>query len=154
LQSLGAWLAEVPLNMPGSKARWTSVLLAACLLGCGGESIKTVPVSGQVSFPGREQPKICRLYFRPISTTGPSRPSITEAAEDGSYEVKSFKDSRGLIPGTYDISVSYFDLKPGANPDVETSWAERIYKAGEVVVDAEADEVVHNVEVPAGPARR
>ena len=68
---------------------------------------------------------------------------------DGSYEVNAFKNSEGLLPGTYNVKVSYFDLKPGADPNSETGYAESAFDAGELVVDLDAGEVEHDIEVPA-----
>ena len=124
-----------------------------CLGGCSDGGPATVPVYGTLSFAGREQPKFCRLYFKPIEAETITRPSFTTPEADGSYEVKSFRQSNGLLPGKYKVEVSYFDLKPGANPNVETSYAESVFDAGELVVDADSDGIEHNIEVPPKGAR-
>ena len=121
--------------------------LAVCA-GCSDSGPKTVPVYGQVAMAGRDLPKVCRLFFVPVSASGPVRPSVAQMEEDGFYEVKAYKDSDGLLPGTYRIEVAYFDLKPGGNPDSEAGWTERKHDAGELVVPEDADEVEHNIEVP------
>jgi hypothetical protein len=110
-------------------------------------------VYGTLTFIGREQPKFCRLYFKPIEAETITRPSFTTPEPDGSYEVKSFRQSKGLLPGRYKVEVSYFDLKPGADPNVETSYLESVFDAGELVVEAESDGIEHNIEVPSKPAR-
>ena len=133
---------------------WLFALAALpCVAGCSDSGVKTVPVYGQVAFVGRDFPTICRLYFRPTQTESINRPSSTVTEPVGTYEVKAFRDSKGLVPGTYEVQVSYFDLKPGANPDLETSYVESAHDAGELVVDANADEVEHNIEVPANSGR-
>ena len=126
------------------------VLSSALVVGCSGDGIHTVPVYGKVTAAGREMPKVCRLFFNPTSTgVAPLRPSVVQTEPDGSYAVKAFKDSDGLLPGTYRVVVSYFDLKPGGNPNSEGGWVEHKHDAGELVVDADADEIEHNIEVPA-----
>jgi hypothetical protein len=93
-------------------------------------------------------PKFCRLYFRHVKAESITRPTMASPEPDGSYEVKSFRQSKGLLPGTYKVEVSYFDLKPGADPNIETNYIESVFDAGELVVDSDADEVEHNIEVP------
>jgi hypothetical protein len=124
----------------------------ALLTGCSRGGPETIPVYGKVSFPGREFPKFCRLYFHPIEAEL-SRPSMATPETDGSYEVNAFPNSEGLLPGKYGVKVSYFDLKPGADPNSETGYAESAYDAGELVVDLEAGQIEHNIEVPAKAAR-
>jgi hypothetical protein len=116
--------------------------------GCSDGGLKTVPVYGKVSMVGRELPKVVRVFFQPMSTTGVIRPSVAQMDADGSYTVKAFKDSDGLLPGSYRVQVSYFDLKPGGNPNSEAGWLERKHEAGELLVPEDADEVEHNIEVP------
>ena len=119
------------------------------IAGCSGGGLHTVPVYGQVTIAGREFPKVCRIYFLPVTSEGPKRPSMAETAEDGKYAVKSFKDSEGLLPGTYKVNLSYYDLKPGADPALDGSWIIQDYDAGELVVDADSDGIEHNITVPA-----
>lgn len=138
----------LPVNVPRDPVLAVLMLALGSLAGCGGGGPKTIPVSGVVTFQGRDQPEVCRLFFRPETSQGPSRPSVTEVEDDGTYEARAFKDSDGLIPGTYRISVSYFDPKPGGNPSSHANYIERTFDAGEVVVAPEADEVEHNVDVP------
>jgi hypothetical protein len=129
-----------------------AILGSAILSGCS-EGIKTVPVYGNVTFAGREPPKVCYLDFQPVKVEGVSRPSTTKCEPDGSYAVKAFEHSRGLIPGTYRVRLTYCDLKPGANPALEANWRESKFDAGEVVVDASSRGVEHNIEVSPKPGQ-
>ena len=122
--------------------------LAVALSGCSNSGLETVPVYGKITLVGRDLPKVCRLFFVPVETKGVVRPSVSEMKQDGSYAVKAFRDADGLLPGTYRVEVSYFDLKPGGNPNSEAGWQERKHDAGELVVPEDADEVEHNIEVP------
>ncbi len=120
--------------------------LVSLIGGCSGDG--TVAVYGTVSFAGREVPQVARVFFKPIESAGPSRPSSSDIAADGTYRVRAFKDSTGLVPGTYLVSITYYDLKPGANPDLESSWQEANYDAGQLEIPAAGGEIEHNLEVP------
>ena len=138
------------------KIHQVNLLLIGCLgpmvlLGCGSGGPETIPVFGTVTFEGRERPEACRLFFRPIESTGAARPAVSQTAEDGTYEVKAFKNAEGLLPGTYSLNVSYIDVKPGADPSVESNWISQSFDAGEVSVPADSDEVEHNITVPKSP---
>jgi hypothetical protein len=126
------------------------VVAAAALVfiaGCGEGPIKTVPVFGTVTFVDRQPPPTCDLIFRPQKSDGPLRPSFANREADGSYKVTAFKNSRGLIPGTYHLQLVFHDLKPGADPKQEASWKITNYDGGEVKVEADSGGVEHNVEV-------
>jgi hypothetical protein len=106
-----------------------------------------VPVFGTVTFVDRQPPPTCDLIFRPQKSDGPLRPSFANREADGSYKVTAFKNSRGLIPGTYHLQLVFHDLKPGADPKQEASWKITNYDGGEVKVEADSGGVEHNVEV-------
>src|SRR3954469_3426001 len=100
-----------------------SLAVAALIFitGCGEGPIKTVPVYGTVKFLDREPPETCDIIFQPLKVDGPVRPSFTERQADGNYRVRAFKDSKGLIPGTYHIQLIAHDLKPGADPKSDSN---------------------------------
>jgi hypothetical protein len=119
-----------------------------CLFaGCSEGPIKTVPVYGTVTFVDRDAPPMCDLIFQPLKIDGPLRPSFADRESDGTYRVRAFKNSKGLIPGTYHVQLVFHDLKPGADPKQETSWKLTNYDGGELKVDANSGGVEYNVEV-------
>lgn len=130
------------------------VLLALVVLLTGCQDDGTVPVYGTVSFADGSLPEGCRLFFQPLEVAGESRPCFATIEKDGTYQVFAFKDAgakptvKGLVPGKYALKVVYYDLQPGANPDFESSWTESTRDLGEVVVDADADHVEHDIDVP------
>jgi hypothetical protein len=116
------------------------------LTGCS-ERVKTVPVYGKITFADREPPGTCDIIFRPTKTEGPLRPTCTQRDADGSYRVKAFKDSRGVVPGTYHVKLVFHDLKPGRNPALESSWNVTDYDGGEVEVGGDSGSVEYNIQV-------
>jgi hypothetical protein len=124
-------------------------LAIAALIGVGGcsEGLKTIPVYGTVTFVDRPAPPTCDLIFQPLKVDGPLRPSFADREANGSYRVKAFKNSKGLIPGTYHVQLVFHDLKPGADPKLETSWKLTNYDGGDVQVDANSSGIEYNIEV-------
>jgi hypothetical protein len=134
----------------GPRFHFLGVLLAfVSLYGCGGSPV--VPVTGKVVFQSREQPAVCRLSFLPVGDAeggGTLRPSGATMQPDGTYRMNPYQGVEGLLPGRYAVRVSYFDLKPGGNPDREGDWIEHTYDAAELVVPPGSSAVEHDVEVP------
>jgi hypothetical protein len=129
--------------------RWSAIAMSLLVIaGCGEKGPSTIPVYGKITFTGRELPPVVSAFFKPIKVDGLKRPATTDMEKDGSYKVKAFASSRGLIPGTYRIEIVYSDLKPGKDPNMESSWIVNKFDAGEVQVDAGSSGVEHNIEVP------
>ena len=124
------------------------VILAVA--GCGGGS-DVVPVTGQVVFHSRDLPQVARLTFVPVEGTsggGAIRPSGAKMEPDGTYRVKPYQGVEGLLPGTYEVRVSYYDLRPGGDRNREADWTEYTHEAGELVVEPGSGAIEHDVEVP------
>lgn len=122
---------------------------ALTLCGCSDSDI--VPVTGRVIFHSRDLPKVCRLTFVPVEDStggGAVRPNGATMGPDGSYRMTPYQGVEGLFPGRYMVRVSYFDLKPGGNPDREADWIEHSHEAEELVVPAGSGAIEHDVEVP------
>jgi hypothetical protein len=133
---------------PGSYCSLGAAVAGLVLvMGCSEGPIKTVPVYGAVSFLDRDAPPTCDLIFQPLKIDGPLRPSFADRQADGRYQVKAFKNSKGLIPGTYHVQLVFHDLKPGGDPKQEGSWKLTNYDGGELIVDADSGGVEYNVEV-------
>ena len=121
------------------------LFLAALLCGCSRSPV--VPVTGEVTFANRDVPEVCRLTFVPKNTTGAIRASGGELQDDGSYKLAPFKGVEGLLPGTYAVRVSYFDLKKNGNPDREADWKEYTFEGDELVVEEGSRGITHDIEV-------
>jgi len=76
------------------------------------------------------------------------RPSIATMRSDGSFEVAPFNGTRGLTPGTYQVRVTYYDVKPGGDPKAEANWIRKEYAAPNLQIDSGSSSITHNITVP------
>lgn len=135
--------------MPRSWVFVAWIGLAVGLGGCGGSGV--VPVRGNIVFQSRDLPQVCRLTFVPAdgSAEGETlRPNGATMEPDGAYRMTPYQGVEGLMPGRYTVRVSYFDLRPGGNPDREGDWKEFSHVADELVVEPGSRAVEHDVMVP------
>lgn len=128
-------------------ALWIGAIALIGIAGCSDGGPVTVPVHGTVTFVGRDPPKVCNIFFKPLEFSGPFRPSTAPREADGSYSVKAFQHSKGIVPGKYQVEVLYYELKPGQNPGLDSSWNERKFDAGQLKVDADSGGVEYNIDV-------
>lgn len=125
--------------------RFLFLLPLLFLVGCNTSPV--VPVSGTISFDNRELPHTCRLTFVPQDNTEGIRPGGATMDPDGTYRVSPFKGVEGLLPGTYSVRVNYYDLKKGGNPSRDADFIEKTFEAGELVVEAGASAITHDIIV-------
>jgi hypothetical protein len=88
------------------------VLGMACVAGCGGDPNARQAVSGTVLLKGQPLDQ-GRIYFAPIAK-GPSEGGAT--IENGKYSIPR---DRGLVPGTYRVSIFSYDQKGSKVPGDE-----------------------------------
>src|SRR3990170_6421261 len=86
-------------------------LLVGLTVGCvGGNDLPLVPVSGRVTFDGKSCPKSGTILFVQVPGTGksglPTPPARATFGVDGRFEATSFQKGDGLLPGTYQVSIS------------------------------------------------
>jgi hypothetical protein len=115
--------------------------------GCSEGPIKTVPVYGTITFLDRQPPTTTEIVFQPIRVDGPLRPTISNVEADGKYRMKAYTKSKGLIPGTYHVLLTFHDPRPGGDLKQESGWKHLEYDAGEVEVPAVSSGIEHNIEV-------
>lgn len=111
-----------------------------------------VPVSGKVTIAGTAPTKGGIITFTVIEPAEgyARRPGTAKFADDGSYVATSFEEGDGLVPGTYNAVIKYYEQSP--NDDDPTSYdrlnlVPKDYRP-EVVVDKAADSVEANFDVP------
>jgi hypothetical protein len=125
-------------------------LVTIVCAGCSSSGPEVVPLDGNVAFEGRKLPGSCRIMFAPNKAADGAilRPSIATMQSDGSYQVAPYHGTRGLVPGTYQVRVTYYDVKPGADAKVESSWNRKEYVAPELQIEPGSSRITHNITVP------
>jgi hypothetical protein len=117
----------MPINVAGSKGKMIkldrlrveiaaclSVLISVLLSACGPQRPETVPVSGVVTFEGRQVPGEGRLFFTPVESAPgfPGRPGIAPFDEEGNFTTKTYVTGDGLMPGRYLIGAECWKVPP------------------------------------------
>jgi hypothetical protein len=89
-----------------------AALAALAVGGCGSKSVSVVPVKGKVLLGG--QP----LQTGSVSTTPPAgRGSRGSIEADGSFELSTFGDHDGALPGTHAVAVIAREPSIGSGPE-------------------------------------
>lgn len=127
------------------------VLVLTCA-GCGGSDLPLVPVAGTVTFAGGPCPKPGTIDFEPVAAAEglPRRPGWAKFAEDGAFEVTSFQNGDGLLPGTYNIKVSCWNGQPSGDDPRSFERLNLVPSAfhQEIVVKHDADPMELTIDVP------
>lgn len=123
----------------------THTALRACLVAaplvlltsCSDNGLGMVRVNGQVTFEGREFPQHCKVYFSPIEVPEglPKRPAACRPDEDGRLSVTSWKEGDGLVPGTYEVTVQYYEPIPGADLTSDEGWVGKSHQVEDLVIE-------------------
>lgn len=98
-----------------------SALMLPPLAGCGNDG--TVKVTGVVSYQGSP---VTEGKIRFIPDRG--RPASSNIQTDGSYELVSTKDARGIPPGDYAVTVKVAKITTGGGDyaaptnEITTTW--------------------------------
>lgn len=100
----------------------TLVKIALCLLatiaicGCGSSTPDTVKVTGIVTYNG-EPVDGATVVFGPA--TGEGRAATGTTGPDGRFELSTFDEGDGALPGSYVIAISKTEVTGGMTPDQE-----------------------------------
>jgi hypothetical protein len=94
-------------------ACWMAIgLLAASLLGCGGESL--VPVEGRVALDDKPLPN-ATVTLSPVRGTGPG-PFVGKTSADGRFALgPADKEGAGAVAGEYILMIATVLSDPNAN---------------------------------------
>ena len=91
-----------------SSVRATLALLAVLCAGCtAGNSLKTVPVSGQVTYKGQPVAGATVSFLG----EGSERPATAISESSGVYHLTTL-DAKGAMPGSYAVTVTKTELPP------------------------------------------
>lgn len=133
-------------------ARCVVLLLLTMVLatGCGPKRPDMIPVSGKITFGGAAPPGEGAIYFAPLEVAGGGarRPGRAMFDESGNYQVTSFEDADGLVPGTYRVRVECWKSVPTMDKPGE-SYVPADFAPGELNISADSSSVTHNIDVPA-----
>jgi hypothetical protein len=107
--------------------RYSSLLIALLLTpGCSQDDglPDTTPVRGTVTYQGKPVAGAVVTFLTSGPTTSPPATGTTTA--DGTFELTTFKNSDGAVPGSYLVGVSKFEtvgLDPNADDSMEAAAA-------------------------------
>ena len=96
------------------KSRFLSVVLLLLVAGCSRELPDMVAVRGTVTFDGGPCPAAGKIFFGPLETAPgyPVRPAVAVFDTDGVYEVESFRNAAGMVPGRYEVTIQCWQVEP------------------------------------------
>lgn len=102
------------------------------LLGCGADKDKPIKVSGTVLLDGKPLAGASVRFMRD-GGSGPG--AYGESQEDGTFQLTSFTEGDGALPGDYRVLISWeeppppsFRTSPGATPSDEQKKALEDYQ--------------------------
>ncbi|HEX6960972.1 MAG TPA: hypothetical protein VF175_03840 [Lacipirellula sp.] len=130
-----------------------AVTLLLLLVGCNSGHEGLIPVSGTVTFDGAAPPKSGMVQFLPLETPpgGIQRTAFGQFNADGQYSATSFSPGDGLYPGKYEVRVVCNKPQSGsskADSLQRDSHVAEGYEGTELVVEAGADEITLDLDVP------
>lgn len=120
------------------------------LIGCtDSDNPPTVEVSGQVTFDGEAPPAGGTLFFRPVAVKEglPRQPGSGQFDEEGNYQVTSYEEYDGLVPGTYTVKVECWKESSGYMSEAQESYVPRGFEAPQLVVSADQEKVEYDLDV-------
>lgn len=85
------------------------VIIATFLCGGCGRRYGLVPVSGRLTFDGAERDVDGYIYFVPEESGTAVRPGSARLLPGGRFEVMSYADADGLMPGRYQVRITCWD---------------------------------------------
>jgi hypothetical protein len=130
-----------------------SALMLCAVSGCGDSAVRTIPVSGKVTFVGGPPPKNGTIIFTPIKVDEglPSRPGRAQFDKDGAFTATSFQQGDGLLPGTYHANISCWKGNPDSNDPSSferLNYVPKDFRPEPITVAADADQVNVEINVP------
>lgn len=126
------------------------IYFVLALTGCGSDK-PLIPVSGQIKYAGGDWPMPGSITLTPISVPEgqPKRPGSATFGPDGSFVVGSYKPGDGLLPGTYGVIISCYDLgAQQGRPQSEVDLVPASFRPENVVIEKGQDALVLNYDVP------
>lgn len=121
--------ASVPRAAPAPAiayaARCAATLIAlVTVVGCGERLPDTIRVRGRVTYQGKPLSE-GTIAFHPAGPPGRQlyRPAVGVLAEDGTYQLQSFRHGDGIMPGEYAVVIESYASRPTAeDSDRPLKW--------------------------------
>ena len=112
------------------------------LVGCGPKMPETVRASGRVTYAGGDWPNEGMLYFASLGDGSGQvlRPTSAHFGRDGAFEVTSFTQGDGMVPGRYVVTIECWKTPPSmtGSPGVSAVPAKyRNQKTSDFLVEIE-----------------
>lgn len=107
---------------------WLPIALVSVVcfvIGCGPAGIKTVPVKGKITYQGGDWPAECIADFACEKTAEgfSMHPASAKIAKDGSFTAVTENVGNGLVPGTYVVNLTCWEVPPQMeNPAAAKSY--------------------------------
>lgn len=101
-----------------------SLVLAVTAVGCShSSSPPTVKVRGKVTYKGQAVSE-GTVTFQPTKPAAgnPLRPAVASLQSDGTYELATFGDADGVVPGEYAVTVRSASETSVENPKAPLVW--------------------------------
>lgn len=128
------------------------VVTIASVTGCGGSSMKSYNVSGDVTFDGAPLPR-GTIQFLPDAAKGNKGPAGFANVVDGKFDTKT--SGKGTVGGPHKVVISGFDGK--ADPSAELLLGNQLFGDYRTDADLPMEDGTQNFDVPksatAGPQR-
>ena len=107
---MDCFLASRPARLRGQV--WLGLALCGLVLtGCGSDRPETAPVSGKVTLGGQPLTK-GKIVFFPEK----GRSSMASIGADGSYELTTFEEGDGALPGKHKVTITAMESQGGPMP--------------------------------------
>ena len=131
-----------------------AILFVVCavlagITGCGNDR-QMVPVTGRVTFGGREWPMAGSIGFTPNSLADGvvARAGSANFGKDGNFVVGSYKPGDGLLPGVYRVKISCVDPSDFTKSPQELDIVPQDFQVDDLVVEAGMGPIELSYDVP------
>jgi len=124
---------------------------AVVLTGCGPDRPETIRVQGTVTFDGKAAPAEGMVYFAPVEAAEglPRRPGQGPFDTSGEYDVTSFGEGDGLVPGSYRVRVECWKVPPSMeSPGAAESYVAADYEPETIEISADSGSQTIDLDVP------
>ena len=115
----------------GARYSYACVLTALILFaGCGGDDLTIVPVEGRVTCAGGEWGRPGLIYFAPLEPAPgfPRLPGMGDVDIKGNFRATTQPDRKGLVPGTYRVSLEIWEVPPTMGGPPAKSYVPKKYQ--------------------------